>query len=137
MAGSFAAREAVEQFQGGLVVPAIELFLDAPSDHAAQQIFGEGRGRGLTEHFGPSSSQFVLAEGSQRFNLGSDLSFLVHGRIGVSKDRGHQAAPLRRSHSRRSSSRLTLASTSSGICEDGVVGLVDRRAIIRHYRGCV
>jgi hypothetical protein len=118
-------------------MPAIELFLDAPGDHAAQQIFGEGWGRGLAEHFGPSGPQFILVEGSQCLNLSSDLSFLVHGPIGVSRDRMHQAAPLPRRHSRRSSSRLALASTSSGVCKDGVVGLVDRRAIIKYYRGSV
>jgi hypothetical protein len=88
-------------------------------------------GRDLTEHFGPLGPQFVLAEGSQCFNLGSDLSFLVHGRIGVSKDRRHQAARLLRSHSRRSSSRLARAATSSGFGKDGVVRLTGPP---RHYQ---
>lgn len=45
--GDLAAGEPVKKSERGLVVSAVELLLDAPGDHAAQQIFGPGRGRGL------------------------------------------------------------------------------------------
>src|SRR5215475_1544765 len=62
-------------FECGLVVPAVELLLDAPGDHAAEQIPGEGRGRGLAEQGGPPCPQVVLAESPQPFDLGDDVSF--------------------------------------------------------------
>src|SRR6266404_3793635 len=78
-ASSFSASpryQTVEQLDGGLVVAAIELFLDAPGDHATQQILGEGRRRLLAEHLAPPGPQIVLVERSQVFNLGPDFGFL-------------------------------------------------------------
>jgi Transposase IS66 family len=40
--GDLAAGEPGKQFEGGFVVAAVEFLLDAPGDHAAEQIPGEG-----------------------------------------------------------------------------------------------
>src|ERR1700723_2049970 len=54
---------------------AIESLLNAPDDHAAQQLLGEGRGRGLAEQRGPAQPQVILVEGPQLFDLSDDFAF--------------------------------------------------------------
>jgi hypothetical protein len=68
--------QTVEQLDRGLVVPTVEPLLDAPRDHAAQQILGEGRWRFLTEHLAPPCPEIGFVEGSQFFNLSPDVGFL-------------------------------------------------------------
>src|SRR5258706_15932398 len=63
----FSTYQTVEQLDGGLVVAAIELFLDAPSDHPTQQILGEGRRRLLAERLAPPARRSSLSR-DRRFS---------------------------------------------------------------------
>src|SRR5262249_31559458 len=67
--GHVAAGETVEQFQRRLVVATVEILLDAPRDHAAEQIPGEGGGWNLAEQLGPPHPELRRAQSSQAEEL--------------------------------------------------------------------